>query len=341
MENKIRIDVSDTGVGISKDDLSKLFNKFTQISNKHDKDNKGVGLGLSIAKEIVEKHGGEIWVDSKIGVGSRFSFSLPRSYRVDALHNEARERINSILKTGSKLYFINLSVINFQEIIRKIKQNKLGFDFKNIIESTFSMDSEVAGKGFEIIWMDPKKGEYNLIMPNTEEKNITRVIDLLKLNIRKHFTQNKIEDVFVNIGKISYPLNKSHDVLQIADNLYIKRIFIGLEKRKFKRIHYNMEIEISLPVGEVKFAKTLDISLGGICFMSKEKLELGKETKIKIKLPGKENMICVSGRIAWCAPIDFLSASGDKYKIGIEFKHIDRKTKIILMDFINDIAPVA
>jgi PAS domain S-box-containing protein len=341
LESKIRIDVSDTGIGISKNDLPKLFNKFTQVSNKHDKDNKGVGLGLSIAKEIVEKHGGEIWAESKIGIGSRFCFTLPKSYRVDALHSEARARINSILKAGKNLYFINLSVINFQEIIKKIKQKKLGVDFKNIIESTFKMDLGPVSDGFEIIWMDPKKGEYSIIMPNAEEQNILRGIDSLKSNIKMHFMQKKIEDVFVNIGKISYPLSKSNDVIQIADNLYIKKIFIGLEKRQFKRIYYNMEIEVSLPVSEMKSARTIDISLGGICFASSKKLEIGKEVEIKIKLPKMDNVLCVLGTIAWSSPADSISDNGDKYKTGIEFKNINKKTKKILSDFIQEIAPQA
>jgi PAS domain S-box-containing protein len=71
--NKMLISVSDNGTGISEQYQQKIFEKFIQADN----DNKGgTGLGLAISKEIVNAHGGEIWVKSKIGEGSTFYFTL-------------------------------------------------------------------------------------------------------------------------------------------------------------------------------------------------------------------------------------------------------------------------
>jgi len=72
--------VSDTGVGIPAGDLERVFGKFEQVktSGYLVKGSKGVGLGLYIAKSIVEAHGGDIWVESTEGAGSRFYFALPR-----------------------------------------------------------------------------------------------------------------------------------------------------------------------------------------------------------------------------------------------------------------------
>ncbi len=72
--------VSDTGVGIPAGDLERVFGKFEQVkaSGYLVKGAKGVGLGLYIAKSIVEAHGGDIWVESAEGAGSRFYFALPR-----------------------------------------------------------------------------------------------------------------------------------------------------------------------------------------------------------------------------------------------------------------------
>lgn len=70
--------VSDTGVGIPNEYLSKIFNKFEQANNQKQARNvKGTGLGLAIVKGIVEAHGGRIWVESKVGVGSAFKFTIP------------------------------------------------------------------------------------------------------------------------------------------------------------------------------------------------------------------------------------------------------------------------
>lgn len=76
-ENKAWISVRDTGVGISRDQMKHLFDRFYQIDNSSTRQYGGTGLGLSIAKQIVERHKGEIVVESEIGKGSLFSFSIP------------------------------------------------------------------------------------------------------------------------------------------------------------------------------------------------------------------------------------------------------------------------
>lgn len=74
-----RIEVSDTGPGIAPDGLSKIFDAFVQLNQDDDRHDShgGVGLGLAICKEIVERHGGEIWAESDGKSGSRFVFLLP------------------------------------------------------------------------------------------------------------------------------------------------------------------------------------------------------------------------------------------------------------------------
>lgn len=69
--------VTDTGIGISKEDLPNIFTDFFRAHNAKELEKDGTGLGLSIAKRIVELHGGKIWVDSRLGKGSTFSFTLP------------------------------------------------------------------------------------------------------------------------------------------------------------------------------------------------------------------------------------------------------------------------
>ncbi|MDP2928275.1 MAG: ATP-binding protein [Candidatus Omnitrophota bacterium] len=77
-EDSLQIDVIDTGLGISHQDLGKIFDKFYQvIPLDNSQMTKGTGLGLPICKGIVEKHGGKIWVQSELGKGSKFSFTLP------------------------------------------------------------------------------------------------------------------------------------------------------------------------------------------------------------------------------------------------------------------------
>jgi signal transduction histidine kinase len=71
------ISVRDSGPGISADDQAKIFQEFQQAESATTRQKGGTGLGLTISKRIVELHGGRIWVESAIGQGSTFSFTLP------------------------------------------------------------------------------------------------------------------------------------------------------------------------------------------------------------------------------------------------------------------------
>jgi len=75
----VRISVSDDGPGIPPDQLDKLFRKFVQVHLPADQTGqKGTGLGLAICKEIIEQHGGKIWVESRPGRGAQFHFIVPK-----------------------------------------------------------------------------------------------------------------------------------------------------------------------------------------------------------------------------------------------------------------------
>ncbi|HAW50396.1 TPA: hypothetical protein DCX16_05565 [bacterium] len=73
----IQVSVSDTGIGIRKKDLDKVFQRFKQVGDGMTNRPEGTGLGLSICKEIIEHHKGKIWVESKLKKGSTFHFNLP------------------------------------------------------------------------------------------------------------------------------------------------------------------------------------------------------------------------------------------------------------------------
>ncbi len=75
--DNIQISVCDTGIGIRPENIGKLFGKFEQLDKRISQKYGGTGLGLAITKQLVELHGGRIWVQSKYGEGSTFSFIFP------------------------------------------------------------------------------------------------------------------------------------------------------------------------------------------------------------------------------------------------------------------------
>jgi CheY-like chemotaxis protein len=73
----VQVDVSDTGIGISADDLDRIWDRFYRVDHPVVQEAGGTGLGLSIVRMFVEMLGGEIWVESQVGAGSTFSFTMP------------------------------------------------------------------------------------------------------------------------------------------------------------------------------------------------------------------------------------------------------------------------
>jgi len=85
----IKIAVMDNGIGIPRIEQENIFKRFYQVEKHLTRKHGGLGLGLSIAREMVELHGGKIWVDSVEGMGSRFSFILP----LNAAQASAAEKV--------------------------------------------------------------------------------------------------------------------------------------------------------------------------------------------------------------------------------------------------------
>ncbi len=91
MENWYRISVWDTGIGIKKEDLRKLFKEFSQVENPYTKKYKGTGLGLALSRRLVEMHGGFIKVTSVYGKGSTFSVFLPKNLKENVREDEKKD----------------------------------------------------------------------------------------------------------------------------------------------------------------------------------------------------------------------------------------------------------
>jgi len=80
----LQIAVADSGIGVRESDISKLFQAFTQLESVYTKGFEGTGLGLALTRQLVELHGGRVWVKSEFGKGSRFSFTMPLGQSADA-----------------------------------------------------------------------------------------------------------------------------------------------------------------------------------------------------------------------------------------------------------------
>ena len=78
-EKLIEFEIKDSGIGVAPIDLPRLFDKFYRSNRRESYKHQGTGLGLAIVKSIVERHGGRVWVESRLGRGSSFFFEIPKN----------------------------------------------------------------------------------------------------------------------------------------------------------------------------------------------------------------------------------------------------------------------
>jgi len=80
-EDEVLISVADCGPGIQEADQQSIFQPFVQLEKFESREQEGAGLGLALVKRFVEMHGGEVWVESEVGKGSIFTFTIPITHK--------------------------------------------------------------------------------------------------------------------------------------------------------------------------------------------------------------------------------------------------------------------
>ncbi|OGX53087.1 MAG: hypothetical protein A2321_04600 [Omnitrophica WOR_2 bacterium RIFOXYB2_FULL_45_11] len=336
-EDKARIGIIDTGIGIAKSDFSRLFNKFTQVSKTSDTQRKGVGLGLSIAKELVEAHSGEIWLESELGLGSRFYFSLPRLSSLNLLDKPIKDKINNLLSRGISLHFVNLLIVNYQELKNRLKvpPGDLFDEIERIINKIFQENFREAQEKPEIALMDGLYGECGFILPSINEEKADRITKEIVNKLSEYFLENKLKDVFINAGITVYPAKESYSgYQQMLVNLKIRKILIGPQIRKFKRFRYEVEVQAFTSGNERMPCAAVDISEGGICFYSPRALKTDASVEVRLKFPKTEEILRMQGKVSWIREI---AGSGQKFKVGVEFTGPPDKEKKPILRFLKSL----
>ncbi|HAK87763.1 MAG: hypothetical protein A2X55_09580 [Nitrospirae bacterium GWB2_47_37] len=191
----VEISVIDTGVGIAKEDYDNVFEKFKQVGDTLTDKPTGTGLGLPICKQIIERHGGRLWVESELGKGSAFSFTIPTGKReavfskvtdIDALMGQLREHVTTAVPSDEYMGKTILVVDDDANIRKLLKQDFEAAGYRvretsNGIEAINYLKLERA----DLIIMDVMMPEMNgfdaaAIIKNTP---LTRDIPIIILSI--------------------------------------------------------------------------------------------------------------------------------------------------------------
>ena len=190
--NYIKICVEDTGIGIKESDIPKVFDKFQQIESSLSREVGGTGLGLPIARQLIEAHRGEIWLESELHKGSRFSFILPVMMEYNTflleLYNELQH---------TKYSHSNLALIVLEETRDKSKPEN-----ESVINQIMSEKINLIRKRNKSKFF-VEKNKVKIILPNTDKVGVDYVIKRLQ----KHLNENKnsFKKEIINYGTAIYP----------------------------------------------------------------------------------------------------------------------------------------
>jgi len=169
LENdRVRFSIVDTGIGIKKEKISTLFEAFTQADGSTTRKYGGSGLGLSISKQLIELMNGELWVESEVGVGSKFIFEieLPKGdiNNIAIKENRDLETITSL--SGSQILLVEDNIINQEIIIGLLESSGIKIDIANNGKEAVLL---YESNSYELILMD-------LQMPIMDGYEATKII---------------------------------------------------------------------------------------------------------------------------------------------------------------------
>jgi len=204
--------IKDTGIGIKKENLSRIFEEFRQEIDGHHRPFEGLGIGLTLAKEVVERMGGKIFVTSEKGIGSEFSFSIPyrpagstRTKLKTILENQLQDSINwssrkCLLVDDNKDVLVYLSRILLDTGIM-IFTARSGAEAIEFIRNTPDLD---------VVLLDMQMPEMNGIEATQQIKKIRRELPIIA---QTAFIFEDDKDIIIEAGCdacLIKPIRKDH-----------------------------------------------------------------------------------------------------------------------------------
>lgn len=169
----VQVCVKDEGIGIEKENLTKVFDQFQQVENSLQRNAGGTGLGLPIVRKILDAHNGAIWVDSEIEKGSSFYFVLPvlsDKSNFWILHKQLIQQAKV-----NKTKFLTLSISSKDDCIEKIMKNE------NLINSTYLNNS--------LLDKEDNKTTLTMVIPGGD----VHLVDFLKRKINTAILNDKAQ----------------------------------------------------------------------------------------------------------------------------------------------------
>jgi PAS domain S-box-containing protein len=327
-EDQIRIAIRDTGVGISKENLPKVFRKFLQVGRTAGPGIKGTGLGLTICKHLVELHTGKIWVESTLDHGSCFYFTLPKLEKDFA----AKENIEHGLGDLSENSTLSLIMYKLDPINPLVK---IEGDLKphTFLKSFMKKMMRGPMNGLGDIFLNGAN-ECIIILPGVKKEEAREYAEKFKNALLKNISMlsSCAEPIYqVDVGLSSFPEDaESSESLLKKARIQVEGIDnAGAERRIQKRADYEMNLNAVSPGGKLIEMQSIDISEGGLQLTTRLHQPIGKVFNINLKLPRHEKIMNLKSLVVWARKTE----AG--YLIGVKFLEVTNMEREIIRRFID------
>ncbi len=199
----IKVTVGDRGRGIAEEDLAHIFEKFAPIRRQPVSTEEGSGLGLSIARYLVEGHWGRIWAESKLGEGSRFHFAIPLLNDEQLFTAELKREIVRARELLTPLFIVGISVGDIA-LPDGASKTSAWRDVMGTIEAVFRRTFH---KFTDKAWVDTSSGSVFATLHSASKIDIMDSITELKsaLSHREVLIDESPVEVTIEVGVASYP----------------------------------------------------------------------------------------------------------------------------------------
>jgi two-component system sensor histidine kinase/response regulator len=211
--------ITDTGIGISEQNKNKIFNEFVQGDTSINRGYEGSGLGLSLAKGYVELLGGKIWLDSELGKGTSFYFSLPIGLIEHEMSNHVLEETLNTYIGKNTILIAEDDAINYFLLERNLKHDNLILLHAKNGQEAVNMCKE--NDSIQLVFMDLKMPVLDGIEATKEIKTFRKNLPIIALT---SYPENKLKQQAIQAGCmdfISKPINK--------EMLFVKLKEFGIE----------------------------------------------------------------------------------------------------------------
>jgi len=192
--------VSDTGIGISDEDLPKVFSRFEQFGREFESAGKGTGLGLAISRGIIELHRGKIRAESRLGAGTKISFTLPKYSAAALIKEYANDALAEAMRKNASLSIIVCEVKNHDALLDKFGRDKISFLMR---QSEQLIKKDLRGKS-DIAVLD--KRAIVTVLPETDKQGAVSTAERIKSRFDDYLSQEGLaQEIKLDLRVIGFP----------------------------------------------------------------------------------------------------------------------------------------